>query len=65
MNTGTPDLEGDELAIYESVVRNNGATCDEIIGDTGLSASLVNSLITVMEIKGLVESYAGRIYLSR
>jgi len=65
MNTGTPDLEGDELAIYESVVRNNGATCDEIIWDTGLSASLVNSLITVMEIKGLVESYAGRIYLSR
>lgn len=63
--SGTPNLEGDEQAIYESIVRNNGATCDEIIRDTGLSPSLVNSLITVMEIKGIVESYAGRIYLSR
>ena len=35
---------------------------EEIISDTGLSASLVSSLITVMEIKGIVESYAGRIY---
>lgn len=55
-------LDADEEKIFESVRTRSGATSEEIISDTGLSASLVSSLITVMEIKGIVESYAGRIY---
>ncbi len=55
-------LDADEEKIFESVRNRSGATSDEIISDTGLSASLVSSLLTVMEIKGIVESYAGRIY---
>ena len=59
------DLEGDELRIYRAVAELSGATCEELIGATGLSPSLLNSLLTVMEIKGLIESYAGRIYITR
>lgn len=61
-NTGGFKLDADEEKIFESVRTRSGATSEEIISDTGLSASLVSSLITVMEIKGIVESYAGRIY---
>lgn len=60
-----PRLEGDEMAVYEVVVRNSGATCEEIIRATGFSPSLVNSVLTILEIKGAVESYAGRIYITR
>ena len=41
-----------------------GATVDEIVRETGLSASLINSVVTIMEIKGITETYAGRIYIS-
>ena len=58
-------LDADEARVFESVSTRSGATSEEIISDTGLSASLVSSLITVMEIKGIVESYAGRIYPGR
>ena len=64
-DTAPPEIEGDELRIYEAVAVRSGATCEELIEDTGLSPSLFNSLLTVMEIKGLVESYAGRIYITR
>lgn len=59
------NLDDDEEKIFESVRSRSGATSEEIISDTGMSASLVSSLITVMEIKGIVESYAGRIYPGR
>lgn len=58
-------LDADEERIFESVRQRSGATSEEIMADTGLSAALVSSLITVMEIKGVVESYAGRIYAGR
>lgn len=58
-------LEGDELSIYRVVAEMSGASCEEIIAGTGLAPSLVSSLLTVMEIKGAVESYAGRIYIAR
>ena len=60
-----PALEGDELLVYEAAAKMSGATCEELIGSTGLAPSLLNSILTVMEIKGLIESYAGRIYISR
>ena len=63
-NTGS-DLDSDEQKIFDTVRQMSGATMEEIISATGLSPGLANSLVTVMEIKGVVESYAGRIYLSR
>ncbi len=59
------DLDEDERLVFDAVRQMSGATMEEIIRSTGLSPGLANSLVTVMEIKGVVESYAGRIYLSR
>ena len=59
------DLDSDEQRIFDFVREMCGATMEEIIRGTGFSPGLVSSLVTVMEIKGVVESYAGRIYLSR
>ena len=58
-------LDADESRIFEAVRQRNGATMEELTGDTGMSPQLVTSLVTVMEIKGIVESYAGRIYISK
>ena len=59
------DLDEDERLVFDAVRQMSGATMEEIISITGLSSGLANSLVTIMEIKGVVESYAGRIYLSR
>lgn len=55
-------LAGDELEIYRAVCSMGGASIDEIVRETGKSASLVNAIVTVMEIKGITESCAGRVY---
>ena len=59
------DLDDDERLVFDVVRNLSGATMEEIIRGTGISPGLANSLVTVMEIKGIVESYAGRIYVSR
>ena len=58
------NLADDELEIYEALTRMGGATVDEIVRETGKSASLINAVATIMEIKGITETYAGRIYIS-
>lgn len=60
-----PDMDEDEEKVFEVVRLMSGPTVDEIIDGTGFDPQLVNSLLTIMEIKGIVESYAGRIYISR
>ena len=60
-----PEMGADEAKVFEIVRLMSGPTVDEIISGTGFDPQLVNSLLTVMEIKGIVESYAGRIYISR
>lgn len=60
-----PDMDADEERIFEVVRLMSGPTVDEIIRGTGFDPQLVNSLLTVMEIKGIIESYAGRIYISQ
>lgn len=60
-----PDMDADEERILEVVRLMSGPTVDEIIRGTGFDPQLVNSLLTVMEIKGIIESYAGRIYISQ
>ena len=60
-----PDLDEDEAKIFEIVRLMSCPTIEEIIRATGFDPQMVNSILTIMEIKGIVESYAGRIYLSR
>lgn len=59
------ELGSDEKAIFTSVMRHDGASIDTIVSETGMPAALISSVITVMEIKGLVETYAGKIYLAK
>lgn len=63
--TACKSLDEDEARIFEVVRQMSGATMEEIIRGTGFNPNMVSSLVTVMEIKGIVESYAGRIYISR
>ena len=58
------NLAGDELEIYEALTGMGGATVDELVRETGKSASLINAVATIMEIKGITETCAGRIYIS-
>ena len=63
-NSSAANLAGDELEIFEALSVLGGATVDEIVKETGKSASLISAITTVMEIKGITETYAGRIYIS-
>ena len=58
-------LDADEEKVFDAVRRLSGGTLNEIVRYSGLSPQLVSSVITIMEIKGIVESYAGRVYISR
>ncbi len=57
-------LGSDEKKIYEAVQRYNGAVPDRIAEDTGMTAAAVNAIVTVMEIKGLFQTYAGKIFIA-
>lgn len=59
-----PQLGEDERMLLNEIRLYNGVTPDTLSGRTGKSVSLINSLVTVMEIKGIVETYGGKIYLA-
>lgn len=62
---GRVDMDSDEETVFDAVRLMSGPTVDEIIRVTAFSPEKVNTIITIMEIKGLIESYAGRIYITR
>ena len=59
------EMDSDEEKVFDAIRLMSGPTIDEIIRVTAYSPEKVNTIITIMEIKGIVESYAGRIYISR
>ena len=61
----TASLGDDERIVYEAVQRYNGAAPDRIAEDTGMRTSSVNAIVTIMEIKGLIHTYAGKIYIAQ
>jgi hypothetical protein len=42
-----------------------GISADKISGECEMTAAKVNALTTVMEIKGILQSYGGKIYLAK
>ncbi|MBR2673891.1 MAG: DNA-processing protein DprA [Mogibacterium sp.] len=56
-------LSEDELEIFEAISRLDGATVDEIVKETGKTAAFVNAIVTILEIKGIIETCGGRIYI--
>ena len=57
-------LGADERRVYDAAVRYNGAPLDRLAEDTGMSAGSLNALVTVMEIKGIFSTYAGKVYIA-
>ena len=57
-------LGDDERLIYDAASRYNGAPLDRLTEDTGMSAAKLNAIVTVMEIKGIISTYAGKVYIA-
>lgn len=64
MTAEKSSLGDDERIVFDAVCRYNGASSDRISEDTGMPSSSVNAIVTIMEIKGLVRTYAGKIYVA-
>ena len=58
-------LGDDERKVFMAAARNNGRSVDTIARESGLSIGLVNSIITVLEIKGVLETSGGKIFLAK
>lgn len=58
-------LGNDELRIINVIKKYNGVTPDVVANALNMRVSEVNAIITVMEIKGLVEIYCGKIHLAK
>lgn len=58
-------LGEDEMAIINIVRKYNGVTPDKVAEALNLMVGQVNSIVTVLEIKGVVEVYCGKIHLAK
>ena len=58
-------LGSDEMAVLKVVTKYDGVSIDTVACESGMSTSLISSVVTIMEIKGIVETYGGKIYLAR
>jgi len=58
-------LGRDEIEVLEAVRENNGVHVNEISHRLNRTVGQVNAIITVLEIKGAVLSYSGKIYLAK
>ena len=58
------DLSNEEALIYDSVKREGEVTTEMLVKDTLLPAGMVNGIVTVLELKGLVYTEMGKVFLS-
>lgn len=58
-------LGDDEMAIINIVRKHNGVTPDKVAEALNLMVGQVNSIVTVLEIKGVVDVYCGKIHLAK
>jgi len=56
-----PDLEGTELAVYNTL-KSGRKHIDDIIIDSGLDAKEVLPVLTILEIKGYIDRSAGKMF---
>ncbi|MGI6204143.1 MAG: DNA-processing protein DprA [Anaerovoracaceae bacterium] len=63
-----PDVQrlgGDELLVMEAVKGGGEVTFDEVSAGTGLPPAAVRSIVTVLEIKGLLATDYGKIFVAK
>lgn len=58
-------LGSDEQIIYDNISSFGEVTIDMICKSTGKSPSYVNSIVTILEIKGLVHTAYGKIFIAK
>jgi DNA processing protein len=58
-------LGEDELAVYNCVKNSDGITVNEIAHMLDTKTAKVNATITVLEIKGVLTVYAGKIFIAK
>ncbi|MBQ0005534.1 MAG: DNA-processing protein DprA [Clostridiales bacterium] len=64
-DTISMDMGPDEKAVFDTVVKNNGISVNEICHNLNKKAQEVNAILTILEIKGAITSYGGRIHLAK
>jgi DNA processing protein len=57
-------IGADERAVYVAVCRRGEMTVDELCAETGMPAQDINGIVTVLEMKGIVETAQGRVFAS-
>ena len=61
----TENLGPDEIKIINIVKKYNGITPDKLSEELNQKVSKINAIVTIMEIKGVVEVYSGKIHLAK
>ena len=62
---GQSALGDDEKRIVKYLLQNGEANTDQLVRTTGLSTSKINGLVTVLEMKGIVSTAIGKIFLAK
>ncbi len=59
------ELGRDEREIYDFVVQTGETTADSICRNTGRLPSDVNAMVTILEMKGLIQTALGKIFIAK
>ena len=59
------DLGEDEIKLVEELRKYNGVTADRLATALNMSVGKVNAIATILEIKGTVQTYSGKIHLAK
>lgn len=59
------ELGKDERKIYEYILQSGETTVDSICGHTGKPPSDVNAMVTILEMKGLLQTALGKIFIAK
>ena len=57
-------LGKDEILIYQAICEGGEMTVDELCRKTGRSPSQVNALVTIMEMKGILWTSLGKVFIA-
>lgn len=58
-------LGGDELRVYDVIRKCNGCTIDFVAHNLNINAGKVSAILTVLEIKGAIITYGGKVFLAK
>lgn len=60
-----PELGGDEIEVYRIIKARNGITVDEISHILNKKSQEIGAILTILEIKGVASSFAGKVFAAK